>query len=257
MNLDFLSLYKIISELKTLFWKNSKIIYINSNKKNQNVNKIDELIPTKDRKWVICQSNTKFGYKFYKHHLFKMKKRLFDITRNLSETDQLVYSGFVSPMFAAYDGYVLGDNRNYIFIDTDSNSTDAYKIEYKKRFLKNYEFNEEQYEEINVFFSCSTDINMSEFKGKNFYFNKKSKNKVDTKYLQEVYSYTKSLLDYSNKNNVKRVNMYIAAKQPVSFIIGTAIRSGHPKVFIYEYSNGKYTLPLLIQDGKILKNECK
>lgn len=50
MNLDFLSLYKIISELKTLFWKNSKIIYINSNKKNQNVNKIDELIPTKDRK---------------------------------------------------------------------------------------------------------------------------------------------------------------------------------------------------------------
>ena len=111
MNFDVSFIYKIWSFLKTILWKKENIIYINSNKKMQTKENIDEVIKTRKYKWVICESNIKLGYKFYNIHLIRMKKNLYDILRNSSDSNDLVYSGFVSPMFSVYDGYCIGDIR--------------------------------------------------------------------------------------------------------------------------------------------------
>ena len=74
MNFDVSYIYKIRSFIKTIFWKNENIIYINSNKKMQRKDNIDEVTKTRKYKWVICESNTKLGYKFYNIHLTRMKK---------------------------------------------------------------------------------------------------------------------------------------------------------------------------------------
>lgn len=253
MNVNVSTIYKFISLIKTFFWRDKNIIYVNSNKKSQSKDIIDNLISTRGCKWIMCESITKLGYRFYKLHLLKMKKNLYDISRNLSESKILSYSGFASPMFAAYDGYCLGDNRSYRFIDIDSSCTNGYVIEYEKKLLEVSEFDKVRNDIVNVIFSCSIDIRLESIKGQKYIFDEKSGCKVDLLYLQKVYSYTKCLLDYLGKSGVKRINMYIAAKQPISFIIGTAIQPGHPKVYIYEYFEGTYNndIPLLIQEGKI------
>ena len=74
MNFDVSYIYKIRSFIKTIFWKNENIIYINSNKKMQRKDNIDEVTKTRKYKWVICESNIKLGYKFYNIHLTRMKK---------------------------------------------------------------------------------------------------------------------------------------------------------------------------------------
>lgn len=249
MNLNVSFLYKLVSFAKTAFWKNENIIYINSNKKRQNRDNIDEVIvKTRKYKWLICESNSKFGYMFYKIHLMKMKYNLYNILRNSNDSTSLVYSGFVSPMFSAYDGYCIGDARKITFVDLDSNTIEPYKIEYEKKYVKN-EITIEKKDEISVAFECSYVINC--VSNLDFKYTKMSGNRVNKKYLQNIYSLTKSLLDECLKNNVKRINLYIAAKQPISFVIGTAIQSYHPTVYIYEFHEGKYIMPLIIQEGKI------
>ncbi len=249
MNFDVSLLYKIWSFIRTFFWKNENIIYINSNKKRQNKDNIDDAdIKTRKYKWLICESNTKLGYKFYRAHLLKMKYKLYDILRNSNDSNDLVYSGFVSPMFSAYDGYCIGDTRKISFVDIDSGNSKPYKIEYEKKYIKN-EIRVSNKDAINIAFECSYDINCVE--ELDYKFSEKSGNKVSNKYLQSVYSYARNLLDSCLKNNVQRINIFIAAKQPISFVIGTAIQSFHPTVYIYEFQEGKYSIPMIIQKGKI------
>lgn len=244
-------IYKIYSFYKTLFWKSENIIYINSNKKRQNKDNIDNVgIKTRKYKWLICESNTKLGYKFYKIHLLKMKHKLYDILRNSSESNQLIYSGFVSPMFSVYDGYCIGDTRSIIFVDMDSGTSEPYKIEYKKEFMKK-ELNIVNNNIINIAFECSYDINC--VNDIHYRFSEKSGNRVSAEYLKSIYSYTKNLLDLCLENGTKRINIFISAKQPISFVIGTAIQSYHPTVYIYEFQEAKYSTPLIIQKGKIEK----
>ena len=249
MNFDVSFLYKILSYIKTLFWENENIIYINSNKKRLNRDNIDDVgIKTRKYKWLICESNTKLGYKFYRAHLSKMKHRLYDILRNSNDSNDLVYSGFVSPMFSAYDGYCIGDTRKITFVDMDSNTSKPYEIKYDKNYIKK-EILVESKEIINVAFECSYDINCVD--NLDYIYKEKSGNKVSKKYLQSIYAFTRDLLDSCAQGNVKRVNMYIAAKQPISFIIGTAIQSFHPMVYIYEFHECKYSMPMIIQKGRI------
>ena len=249
-NITFL--YKFFSYVKRkLFWRNKNIIYVNSNKKFQNKESIDAITKTNNYKWVICQSNTKLGYKFYKHHLLKMKKHLWDISRNSNELNEVTYAGFVSTMFAAYDGYVLGDNHKYIFVDTHSSNNKTYKVEYEKKFSSIMFEKKPSNKIVDVLFSCSAKINQLNDNLECYEFCKPSGPKVAKNYLQEVYSYAKNLFDLCNECGVERINLYICAKQPISFIIGTAIQSYHPTIYAYEYNNGKYDYCLNIQFGKL------
>lgn len=86
MNIDVSLIYKIFSAVKTIFWRNAKIIYINSNKKIQSKESIDSLTGTKNYHWINCQSHFKGGFKLknYKFHLLRMKRHLYDISRKLS-----------------------------------------------------------------------------------------------------------------------------------------------------------------------------
>lgn len=249
MNIDVSVLYKIWSFLKTLFWKKENVIYINSNKKIQRKDNIDEVVKTRKYKWIVCESNTKLGYKFYKIHLLKMKRSLYDILRNSSDSNDLVYSGFVSPMFSVYDGYCIGDARKITFVDLDSNSSKPYKILYEKNYVKNNLGDILNKDSVNIFYECTCEIRNDITA--DYSFSKQSGNKVTKQYLQEVYSFTRNVLDTCLKNGVKRINIYIAAKQPIGFIIGTAIQSSHPTIYAYEFLEGNYVTPLIIQKGKI------
>lgn len=248
MNFDVSFIYKIWSFLKTIFWKKENIIYINSNKKMQIKDNIDEVIKTRKYKWVICESNIKLGYKFYNIHLIRMKKNLYDILRNSSDSNDLVYSGFVSPMFAVYDGYCIGDVRKITFADLDSSTSKAYKVQYEKNYLKKDLDDVINKDVINIFYECTNDIK-SDIPA-DFKYSQKSGKKVTKQYLQDIYSFTRNTLDLCLKNNVKRINFYIAAKQPIGFIIGTAIQSYHPTIYVYEFLEGNYLMPLIIQKGK-------
>lgn len=244
-------LYEVWSYIRTLFWKNENIIYINSNKKRQNKDNIDDVgIKTRKYKWLICESNVKLGYKFYRIHLLKMKHKLYDIARNSNDNNDLIYSGFVSPMFSSYDGYCIGDTRGVTFVDLDSNTSKPYKIKYEKNYTKS-EMPVSKKDIVNVTFECSYNINCVD--DITYRYQEKSGNIVDEKYLQNIYSFTRNVLDSCSQNNVKRVNFYIAAKQPVSFVIGTAIQDYHPIVYIYEFKEGKYCMPIIIQEGKLGK----
>ena len=57
-------------------------------------------------------------------------------------------------------------------------------------------------------------------------------------------------MDLCKDNGVERINLYIAAKQPIGFVIGTAIQSYHPTTYVYEFLEGNYLMPLIIQKGK-------
>lgn len=251
MEIDVSLIYKVISCIKTLRWNNPDIIYVDSNKKRQNKRFIDAVASTFGCKWVLCESNTKLGYKHYKCHLLKMKHSLYDILRNTSNSNKLIYSGFASPMFAAFDGYCLGDTRKYTFVDLNSCNSKPYKIEYNKKYIKRNLTEKPNSKIVNVIYSCTADIDASSISGYKYIFSEKSGDNVKAKYLQIIYSFTKDVLDLCKNNGVERINMYIAAKQPISFIIGTAIQSYHPNVYIYEFIEGKYTTPLNIQKVRI------
>ena len=120
MNFNVSLCYKAFSFLKGLFWKNENIIYINSNKKRQGKEIIDAITGTMKYKWLVCETDAKSPLKLYNIHLLKMEKHLYDIYRNSSDSGELIYSGFVSPMFSVYDGYRIGDARKITFIDLDS-----------------------------------------------------------------------------------------------------------------------------------------
>lgn len=190
MKFDVSFIYKIWSIFKTIFWKEENIIYINSNKKMQRKDNVDEVIKTRKYKWIICESNTKLGYKFYKMHLLRMKKSLYDILRNSSDSNDLVYSGFVSPMFSIYDGYCIGDARKITFVDIDSGTSNPYKILYEKNYKKHDLTNVINKETVNIIFECTCDIKKdipSDFK-----YSQRSSNKVSKQYLQETKSLTAS-----------------------------------------------------------------
>ena len=104
---------------------------------------------------------------------------------------------------------------------------------------------------MNILFECTNDINtkvVADFK-----YSKKIGRRVTAKYLQDVYSFARNVFDTCLEQNVKRLNIYIAAKQPINFVVGTAIRSYHPTIYVYEFLEGKYTTHLIIQQGKMGK----
>ncbi len=244
---------KIIAFFKRIFWKNNNVIYINSNKKVFDKENIDKNISTRKRKWISCQTISKSGIKYYKTHLFKMKLNLFNILRNCNDDVSIVYAGYVSPMFAAYDGYCLGDTRKYTFIDTLQKNSESYCINYTKNFSKKKVSILKNNTEINIKICCTNVIDNKKCLNNLSFKYIKMIDKVDSKILNEVYSFIRNILDACCNSNVLRINLYIAAKQPISFICGTAIQSYHPLVVVYEYDCNQYTKCLEIQNSKIVE----
>lgn len=249
---------KVIQIVLAFFWKKSNVIYINSNKKIFDQGALDDIKSTKKTKWLINEAKTlKLGYAFNKVHFAKMKRQLYQISRNLEYKPQISYGGYVSTPFAIFDGYCLGDNHKYIFFDTTKNTGKMYKIEFKKNRKKTNTFNIiSNAAEVDLIISSSFPINTEITRSINkFEFMHLIADRLSKDYLSEVFYYVSDFLDQCRNVNVKRVNLYCSSRQPVSFIIGMAIQNHHPQVYAYELEKGRYAWAVNIQEGKLLMED--
>ena len=72
-------------------------------------------------------------------------------------------------------------------------------------------------------------------------------------YFVKNNSFTKNILDSCSNSEIEKVNLYIAAKQSVNFIVGTAIQSFHPKIFVYEYRDNRFKYCMDLFNSKIME----
>lgn len=185
-----------------------------------------------------------------------MKVCITQVIRNSRNSTNITYCGFVSQMFSIFDGYSLGNTLNYGFVDY---SDTYYKIDAKKRQLINQnksKRNDENVSEINLIIETSYVINKKHLpkpKLPTFIFDKKAPKEITNDYLDLVYSYVKNVLDACGKTNIKRVNLFITAKQSVSFTVGTAIQKYHPEIYIYEFAENNYKYYLKLKEQRICK----
>lgn len=250
------AVYKLWIYIKNFFQKNNRILYINENKKILDLWQIERRQSLKGYQIVLARDNSKLGYKNVKIHFLRMKKSLFLILGNLTEGPSLLYSGFASTPFAAFDGYCLGDNENITFYDNDKTTNEEYAIVFKKkaRLAKNIFPIKNGEKEVSLLLSCSYPITPECCKTNvpQFAFNHISEDEITSDYLNEVFYFVSDFLDECREKSVQLVNLYLSSRQPVSFVAGTAIQSHHPHVHAYEFENGKYTWAVDIQDAKLI-----
>jgi|AntRauTorckE6833_2_1112554.scaffolds.fasta_scaffold01677_8 hypothetical protein len=243
---------KLINIIKAIFWKNSDVIYVNSNKKIFDQNGIDEIHSIKKSKFIINESKvSKLGLKFNKVHLKKMKIDLYHISRNLQYKPRIGYAGYASTPFAIYDGYYLGDNHDYVLFDTKKESSGFYKIDFsRKRISKNTITIPNDVDEICLLVSSSYIINKETVKSCYTYeYNNIIIDKITLEYLNKTFYFISDFLDECRNKDIKIIHLYSSSRQPVSFIIGTAIQAHHPEVMAYEFENGNYNWALDVQKG--------
>lgn len=242
---------KICGFIKSLHWKNKNIVYINGNVKNLNVEEIRKLIVPSDSKYINCQSNKNNSISSYKKHFLKQRIDLYQILRNCRDSSKITYCGFSSQMFSVFDGYVLGDTLNYNFIELKPNN-EYYLFSEKKKFVKQDVKIDDSTEEINLIIETSYKIDTNKVLNNPIIkFDEQEPAKLTNDYLNKIYSFVKSTLDECCHKNIKKVNIYLTAKQSVAFVIGSAIQSCHPHVSVFNYDNNEYKYYLDIQSGKI------
>lgn len=246
---------KMAAFLKSLFWKNKNLIYINSTKKIFDHSGIDNQQATKNAQSIFNESKTnKIGFNFVKIHFAKMKFHLYQIQRNINYSPQITYAGYASVPFAVFDGYCLGDNHSYHFFDTTKNENETYKIVFSKKRIEDNKFTILESEEVDLIISSSFKVDRKFAKNGNVYdFDNQIGDKVSAEYLNKVFYFVSDFLDACGKSGVKKVNLYCSSRQPVSFVIGMAIQSHHPEVVAHEFEKNNYSWSLSIQKAKLQK----
>ena len=242
---------KIWGIIKSLLWRNKNIVYVNANVKSANLEKIRYHVQPSDSKYINCQSQRKPGIKKLKWHFLKMRISLFQIQRNVVDLSKITYCGFASQMFSVYDGFILGNTLQYNFVDFDD---EYYLI---TPFIENQSAGWnviQNVDKVDLIVSTSYIIDPAKCKSKTQYFiNKPAPAKITNEYLNQIYAQVKGFLDSCGHSNVKKVNLYITAKQSVSFVIGTAIQQYHPAIRIYEYRDNEFKYYLDLTKGKIFE----
>lgn len=244
----------IINLIKAHFWKNNDLIYIHSNNKFFEQDKISTA--KRNTKWIVHESINKIGPRFIKIFLNRSKANLYQISRNLNFKPYITYAGYASVPYAVFDGYCIGDNHNFTFLDSTKNSSAIYKVEFSKTRGNN--FNSfaipDGVLEVDLLISCSFPIDKALAKTKHVYeLSDMSGNKVTSEYLSKVFYWVSDFLDECRNKGVCEVHLLCSSRQSVSFIVGTAIQRHHPLVTAYEFERGKYTWGLQIQNGKFKK----
>lgn len=247
---------KILGKLYSLIINCTRVIYISSNVKILNKNDIENKITKFENKIFI--ENQKIDcnkLKKYKKHHFFQKILLHAITLKLKKFKDIIYCGYSSQMFSIYDGYVLSNINKYHFLEY--NNRNYYLIDYKNINQKRKIDIDFSKNEINLIISTSYNINIDDCKNvPNIIFDKKI-DKINSEYLNDVYNFVKNTLDSCCQNKegqkINRVNIYITAKQSVSFIVGTAIQSYHPDIYIYEYRENRFKYYMDLKHDKIME----
>ena len=242
---------KICAIFKSLFWKNKNVIYVNSNVKIFNIEESKYLVKPSDVKIINCQSKKSSSLKDLKRHFLIMRINLFQILRNLRESSKITYCGFCSTMFSIYDGYQIGNTTNFQLIDFNKNYyliNDNIEYSSKKMSL------DDSKKEINIVISSSYDISNLKIKDfPSYRFDIKEPNLLNGFYLSNIYFFVKSILDSCGDYNIKKVNLYVAAKQSVNFVVGLAIQNYHPQIYVYEYRENKFKYCMDLFNNKIIE----
>lgn len=251
---------KLIAWIGSLFWKKKNIVYLNSNKKACNYDEICEsrCIKYYDAKVINIGKNGSVNLKRYKSHLKVMQYHLYQIKRNLSSHQYFAYGGFVSPMFAVFDGFQIGNNVKVELVCYDNVSNAYYSIDYHRKASNSPEgidLSGFDGREINVVISSTHKVDPTKYNSslKTFEFEERLRGRVTNSYLQKVYEFVESVLVGTQRSKVKRINMYIAAKQPICYVIGTAIEARHPEVEVYEFVGNDYCYCLNFNTQRIRK----
>ncbi len=247
--------HKIIAKLKSLCWKGKDLIYIHATKKTVDINDIDKLIPIRNAHIIDNQpKRVKLGFKWYNAHLKHMKINLYSILKNYDECGEISYVGYVNVPFAIYDGYCLGDNKDYTLFDSTKNENKFYKIDFKKKRNIANKFSVKQSDEVELYIYSSYKIGKHNDNDLPKYeFDLPISDELTLDYLNDMFYKITDFLDECRTNGVLKVHMYCATRQPVSFIIGTAIQSHHPEIIVYDFENSKYTWGLSIKKGKLIR----
>ena len=244
---------KIFAFILSKFWKNKNFVYINSNKKNLNIESIKSLVKPSDSKILNCQTNKTASIHSLKSHFVKNKIYLYQIQKNIRDNYTFYYCGFPSQMFSIYDGYVLGNTQYPKFLELGSNEK-FYSVDFKLKIKESETENVSDSEEINLVIETSYIIDKNKLKRfPTYYFKEKAPNKITGEYLNKVYNFTKSFLDKCNGYKIKKVNLYITSKPSVSYVVGTAIQTYHPNVNVYEFMNNDFAYYLNLNKGRIEK----
>lgn len=244
---------KIFAFILSMFWKNKNFVYINSNKKNLNIESIKPLVKPSDSKILNCQTNKTATIRSSKRHFAKSKIYLYQIQKNIRDNCIFYYCGFPSQMFSIYDGYILGNTQYPKFLELGANEK-FYSVDFKLKIKESETENIFDSEEINLVIETSYMIDENKLKKyPTYYFKEKAPNKITGEYLNKVYNFTKSFLDKCNGYKINKVNLYITAKPSVSYVVGTAIQTYHPNINIYEFINNEFAYHLNLNKGRIEK----
>ena len=240
---------------KKIFWKNASIVYINDNKKRTNKRDLTKAFEIEHHKFINIYTDGKVA-SLAKIHLLLMKINQKAIIRNMTNQPDLYYFGFVSVPFAIYDGYSISDNYKIQLCDKAKNDSKTYSIEYKhKRIIQNT-YSILNNDEINLVISSSYLINKSLIANGFHTYELNVElipDKITSNYINDIYFKVLDFLDEASKVGVKRIHLFVASRQAVSFAIGSAIQARHPEIIVYEFDGTKYTWGLNFKTRKVIK----
>lgn len=263
----------IVASIRSLHKiKTRNILYINANKKTITESQLKSVISQYDDfSQVFAISNKPTNFRKYKLHFLKQRYSLFRILRNMQKIETISYSGMVSTPLSVFDGYILGDTHAYDFYDMNSQNNNLYKISYQKNRQKGkYPFSiPEGTKEVCLVIDTSYRVSKEAIKDcpSSFYGERLSKEQTTGKTesgelsvedLQDIYNYVSDFMEACSLAKVGRVHLYLSCKQPIAFIVGTAIQPGSPKTIVYEWFEGRYQWALCLQEAKLMeeyKNE--
>jgi hypothetical protein len=234
--------------------KNKNILYINTNKKTLDENKILKQINGEIITLLVIDREKEF-----EKHFKKMKKVQSSLqTRRFNAP--IYYAGFASVPYAILDGHVLGDVGKVNFLEYDR-SSDDYKVivsgiqQSNNRIIVSKP-KDKRTREVALIFSLSDKINLSAVKEKIGITDKiiisdsesDSKNySFSNEYLENLLSTVKQLMREIRLIGYTKAHVFSASRQSQSFIIGQAINKYDIDTYAYEILQGKYTWKIHIQ----------
>jgi len=259
------ALINLVLKIGTFFAKwlgdfDKDIIYINCNKKYVDKRDVEKLIGLEGKKYIHIKTPPELSSKRKKRHFNLMKFYLILIQKSKKYNKQIYYSGFSSVPFTVYDGYCFNDNTNVTFLENNKDIQTKYLV--NRSFFKSecMSFNVDSINstnDVNVVINSSFNINSELLPKRDTITVDLNMNEeiITNEYLQKVYSTCYKLFNDLQVMGIKNIHLYIAARQCVSFVIGTAIDKRHPNLYCYEFEKNKYTWSVDIINGKVKENE--
>lgn len=251
--------YLIVQGKSWIKFKSSDVLYCDSNKKEISDNQFKTVINQyNDWEHVFVSSHMPISFRKYKWHFLKQRYCLYKILKNIQSVKTIAYSGMASTPLSVFDGYILGDSHIYKFYDMNNLNSELYSISYhKNQDSSGCSFNiPENAEEVCLVIDTSSPVSMSSIKPfpPNSY-GKILPKKLTSKNLQDVYNFVFDFMEACNRVGVKKVHLYANCKQPVAFIVGTAIQPKHPETIAYEWYLGEYRWALSLPKAKLMRDD--